>query len=173
MNRFTALGCLGLGLMMSPLLGHFANSAVPASPKIGAIDIERTLSETPAGKRANAAFDKKRKDKQGELDKKKEEFVKAEADLQKQANVLKPEVLQQRKDELQKKYVELGQLASKLEQSLAQEGQQMTSDLLKQADPIIKEIAKTEGVQLIVDAKQVIWFDPAMDLTPQLDAKMK
>jgi hypothetical protein len=44
MNRFTALGCLGLGLMMSPLLGHFANSAVPASPKIGAIDIERTLS---------------------------------------------------------------------------------------------------------------------------------
>jgi len=36
MNRSTALACLGFGLMMSPLLGHFADSAVPAQPKIGA-----------------------------------------------------------------------------------------------------------------------------------------
>jgi Skp family chaperone for outer membrane proteins len=173
MNRFTALACLGLGLMVSPLFGRFADSSVPATPRIGAIDIERTLSETPAGKRANATFDAKRKAKQGELDKKKEEFMKSEADLQKQASVLKPEVLQQRKDELAKAYAELGQLAQKLEQNLAQEGQQMTAELLKQADPIIKDIAKTEGVQLIVDSKQVIWFDPAMDLTDKLDAKMK
>lgn len=173
MNRFTALGCLGLGLMMSPLLGRFADSAVPVTPRIGAIDIEKTLSETPAGKRANATFDAKRKAKQGELDAKKQDFMKAEADLQKQASVLKPEVLQQRKDELAKQYAELGKLAQTLEQSLAQEGQQMTAELLKQADPIIKDIAKTEGVQLIVDSKQVIRFDPSMDLTDKLDAKMK
>ena len=87
--------------------------------------------------------------------------------------MLKPEVLQQRKDELAKQYAELGQLAQKLEQSLAQEGQQMTSALLKQADPIIKDIAKSEGVQLIIDSKQVIWFDPTMDLTDKLNARMK
>lgn len=173
MNRFTALAFLGLGLMVSPLFGKFADSAVPMTPRIGAIDIERTLSETPAGKRANADFDAKRKAKQAELDAKKNDFMKAEADLQKQASVLKPEVLQQRKDELAKQYAELGQLAQKLEQSLAQEGQQMTAALLKQADPIIKDIAKTEGVQLIIDSKQVIWFDPAMDLTDKLNAKMK
>jgi outer membrane protein len=173
MNRYTALGCLGLGLMMSPLLGRFADSAVPATPRIGAIDIERTLSETPAGKRANATFDAKRKAKQGELDAKKQDFMKAEADLQKQASVLKPEVLQQRKDDLAKQYAELGQLAQKLEQSLAADGQQMTAALLKQADPIIKTIAQSEGVQLIVDSKQVIWFDPTMDLTDKLNAQMK
>jgi Skp family chaperone for outer membrane proteins len=173
MNRFTALACLGFGLMVSPVFGSFADSAVPMTPRIGAIDIERTLSETPAGKRANADFDAKRKAKQAELDAKKSDFMKAEADLQKQASILKPEVLQQRKDELAKQYAELGQLAQKLEQNLAQEGQQMTAALLKQADPIIKEIAKSEGVQLIVDSKQVIWFDPTMDLTDKLDAKMK
>ena len=67
MNRYLALGCLGLGLMVSPLLSGLATSAVPA-PKIGVIDIDNTLSSTPAGKRASDAFDKTRKAKQAELD---------------------------------------------------------------------------------------------------------
>ncbi len=69
MNRYLALGCLGLGLMVSPLLGAAAESAVPSSLKIGIIDIENTLSTTPAGKRANEAFEKGRKAKQPILDK--------------------------------------------------------------------------------------------------------
>ena len=43
MNRYLALVCLGLGLMVSPLLSGLATSAVPA-PKIGIIDIDSTLS---------------------------------------------------------------------------------------------------------------------------------
>jgi len=31
MNRYVALGCLGLGLMVSPLLGGTGNSAVPTT----------------------------------------------------------------------------------------------------------------------------------------------
>ena len=42
-------------------------------------------------------------------------------------------------------------------------------NLLKQAEPIIKDIAKSEGVTLILDAREVIWFDPAMDLTRVLN----
>src|SRR4051794_19776456 len=103
MNRYLALGCLGLGLMVSPLLG-VATSAVPA-PKIGVIDLDNTLSTTPAGKRANEAFEKTRKGKQSELDKKQEELKRAEADLQKQKAVLKPEVFEQKRQELEKKFV--------------------------------------------------------------------
>ena len=92
MNRYLALGCLGLGLMVSPLLSSPAGSAVPTNPKIGVIDIEDTLSTTPAGKRANDAFEKTRKAKQAELDKRQEDLKKADADLDKQKTVLKPEM---------------------------------------------------------------------------------
>ena len=82
MNKYRALGLFGAGLMVSPLLGNFsAQSAVPANPKIGVIDIENTLSTTPAGKRANEAFEKNRKTKQADLDKRQE-------DLKKQAEPL-------------------------------------------------------------------------------------
>jgi len=173
MNRYLALGCLGLGLMVSPLLGRFATGAVPANPKIGVIDIDQTLSTTPAGRRANEAFEKTRKQKQADLDKKQEELKKEDADLQKQAAVLKPDVLKDKKTVLEKKFVDLQQTYVKLERDLATERSKLIQDLLKQAEPLVKEIAKKEGVTLILEQSAVVWADPSVDLTKQLNEKMK
>src|SRR5688572_3508500 len=154
MNRYLALGCLGLGLMVSPLLSGMATSAVPA-PRIGVIDIDSTLSTTPAGKRANDAFEKARKVKQVELDKKQEELKKADADLDKQKTILKPDIYAQKRQDLEKKFVELQQTYVKLERSLAEERAKLIQDLLKQAQPKIESIAKAEGVNIIVDREAV------------------
>lgn len=172
MNRYLALGCLGLGLMVSPLLSGLSTGAVPA-PKIGVIDLDNTLSTTPAGKRANASFEKTRKTKQTELDKKQEELKKADADLDKQKTVLKPEVYAQKRQELEKKFVELQQVYVKLERDLAGERTKLIQDLLKQASPKIEALAKAEGVNIIVDREAVVWADKAVDLTAKLNEQMK
>ena len=172
MNRFTAIACLGLGLMVSPILGQFVDAG-PATVKVGVIDLERTLYDTPAGKRASEAFEKARKAKQDELDKKQKDLQKAAADLDKQATVLKPDVLKTKKEELEKKFVELQQLYMKLEKDLAGERAKLIQDLLKKASPIVADIAKAEGVHVIVDQSAVVWADPAVDLTDELNAKMK
>jgi outer membrane protein len=172
MNRYLALGCLGLGLMVSPLWSGLSTGAVPA-PKIGVIDLDNTLSTTPAGKRANDSFEKTRKAKQTELDKKQEELKKADADLDKQKTVLKPEVYAQKRQELEKKFVELQQVYVKLERDLAGERTKLIQDLLKQASPKIEALAKAEGVNIIVDREAVVWADKAVDLTSKLNAQMK
>ena len=176
MNRYVALGCLGLGLMVSPLLGGIGSravGAVPANPKIGLINIEDTLSSTPAGKRANEAFEKTRKTKQATLDKQQEELKKADADLQKQKAVLKPEVFDAKRQDLEKKFVELQQTYVKLERELAQDRAKLIQDLLKQAEPKIEAIAKAEGVVVILDKSATVWNDSAVDLTQKLNAEMK
>jgi outer membrane protein len=173
MNRYAALGFLGLGLMVSPLFGGIGNSAVPANPKIGIINIEETLSTTPAGKRANDAFEKNRKTKQGVLDKQQEDLKKADADLVKQKAVLKPEVFDAKRQELEKKFVDLQQTYVKLERELASDRTKLIQDLLKQAEPKIAAIAKAEGVSLILDQSATVWADPAVDLTQKLDAQMQ
>ena len=172
MTRYLALGCLGLGLMVSPLFGRFATGAVPA-PKIGVIDIDNTLSTTPAGKRANDAFEKTRKAKQVELDKQQEDLKRAEADLEKQKAVLKPEVFTQKREELEKKFVALQQTYVKLERDLAGERTKLIQDLLKQASPKIEALAKAEGVNIIVDREAVVWADKSVDLTQKLNDEMK
>jgi outer membrane protein len=174
MNRFTAIACLGIGLMMSPIVGRLvAADAGPATVKVGVIDLERTLYDTPAGKRASEAFEKARKAKQDELDKKQKDLQKAAADLDKQATVLKPDVLKAKKEELEKKFVEVQQLYMKLEKDLAGERAKLIQELLKKASPIVQDIAKAEGVHVIVDQSAVVWADPAVDLTDKLNAKMK
>jgi outer membrane protein len=177
MNRLAAIACLGLGLAAGPvvtrLIAPTAVEAGPATVKVGVIDLERTLYETPAGKKASEAFDKTRKAKQDELDKKQKDLQKAAADLDKQAAVLKPDVLAQKKGELEKKFVEVQQLYVKLEKDLASERTKLIQDLLKKASPIVQDIAKAEGVHIIVDQSAVVWADPAVDLTAKLNAKMK
>lgn len=179
MNRFAAIACLGLGLAASPILNRLlpvdrpAVAATPATVKVGVIDLERTLYETPAGKKASESFEKTRKAKQDELDKQQKDLQKAAADLDKQATVLKPDVLAAKRAELEKKFVDVQQLYVKLEKDLAGERAKLIQDLLKKASPIVQDIAKAESVQIIVDQSAVVWADPAVDLTEKLNAKMK
>ena len=147
--------------------------AGPPTTKIAVIDLEKTLYDTPAGKRASEAFDKTRKTKQAELDKQQKDLQKAAAELDKQAAVLKPDVLAQKKGELEKKFVALQQVYVKLERDLAGERTKLLQDVLKQAEPIIDGLARAEGVNLVVDRSAVLWVDPAVDLTDKLNAKMK
>ncbi|MGE5184414.1 MAG: OmpH family outer membrane protein [Acidobacteriota bacterium] len=158
---------------MSPLLMGLAGSAVPANVKIGVIDIDNTLSSTPAGRRANEQFERARKAKQSELDKKQQELKRAEADLDKQKQVMKPESYQAKREELEKQFVDLQQTYVKLEKDLAGERTKLIQDLLKQAGPKIEAIAKSEGVSIIVDREAVVWASPDVDLTPKLNAEMK
>jgi outer membrane protein len=172
MNRYLALGCLGLGLMVSPLL-QTAYGTVPSNPKIAVIDIENTLSTTPAGKRANDAFEKNRKAKQAELNKQQDELKKAGADLEKQQSILKPDVFKSKRDDLEKKFVALQQLYVKLERDLAADRTKLIQDLLKLAEPKIVKLAKDEGVTLIIDQNATVWVDPQVNLTAKLNAEMK
>ncbi len=173
MHKYTALGFLGVGLMVSPLLTHFAGSAVPTSPKIGAIDVQRTFAESDAGKRTNTAFIAKQQAKQGEIKQKEKDFNDAQQALEKQKSMLKQDVYDAKKQDLYKQYLELQKAAAKADQELAVEEQKALDQLLTQAEPLIKEIATAEGVQLIVDTKAVVYYDPGMDLTSKLIAKMK
>lgn len=173
MNRYLALGCLGLGLMVSPLLSRMGNTAVPTNPKVGMMDIEKVLADTPAGKRANQAFDKVRKTKQDKLDADQKDLQKAAMDLEKQAAVLKPEVAKSKKEEIERKYVEIQKTLSSSEQELAKERARLISEVLAKAEPAIKEIAQKEGVTVIFEREALIYWDPAVDLTKKLEEKLQ
>ena len=169
MNRFLPTF---LGVVFLVSLG-VARGTVPANPKIGVVDIEQTMSQTPAGKRANDAFEKTRKAKQEQLDKQQQDLKRAEADLEKQKPVLKQDVYEQKRQELEKKFVDLQQTYLKLEKDLNAERAKLIEDLIKQANPKIEAIAKAEGVSIILDRQAVAWADPSVDLTAKLNAEMK
>ncbi len=161
----------GLGLVAFTVVQPVV--AAPPTLKVGFIDLEQTLYETPVGKRASEAFDKTRKAKQSELDKKQKDLQKAAGELDKQAAVLKPDVLAQKKAVLEKQFVELQQVYVKLERDLAGERTKLVQDVLAKAGPIIETIAKADGITIVLDRSAVLWADASVDLTAKLNAKMK
>ena len=175
MTKTSHVLLLGAAVLLSPFFIDFARGAVAgaAGMKVAVIDLDRTLQETPAGKRASTAFEKGRLAKQTELDKKQKELQRMGADLDKQKAVLKPDVEAAKRGELEKKFVELQELYVKLERELAGDRQKLITDILKKASPIIEEVAKAEGVTLVVDRSAVIFADKSVDLTDKVNARMK
>lgn len=172
MNRHLPLVCFCFSLTVGPLFSTVATAQV-AVPKVGVIDLDDTLSSTPAGKRASDAFEATRKAKQAELDKQQEQLKTTAAGLDNQKAALSADVYQQRRQELEKRFVELQQTYVKLEKDLAGERTKLVQDLLRLAEPKIEAIAKAEGVSIIVRRDAVVWSDAAVDLTPKLKAQMK
>jgi outer membrane protein len=169
MNRFlpSLVILIGFGFIA------WARGTVPSNPKIAVIDIDQTLQNTPAGKRASDAFEKTRKTKQDQLDKQQQDLKRAEQDLEKQKPVLKADAYEAKRQELEKKFVDLQQTYLKLEKDLNSERAKLIQDLIKQANPKIEAIAKAEGVSIILDRQAVAWADPSVDLTAKLNAEMK
>ena len=169
MHRSLAIAFLGIALIVA---GMVSASAGPNSFKIGYVDFDRVLVDTPAGKRATKEFEKMLKTKQAELDKRQKSLQDAVAQLQKQASVIKPSVRQQREQELQKQYVELQETYVKLERELVEKRTKLIQKIIKQASPVIKQLASSEGYDMIVDRSVVVWADTAYDVTEKIKAQM-
>lgn len=170
MSKSLSIGFLGVALI---IFGMMRAEAGDTKGKIGFVDLERTLVETSAGKRASKKFEKTREKKQKELDKKQKELQDFAAQLEKQRSVLKKDVLKQRQQELEKMYYELQQTLADLERDLAAERAKLIQGILEKAAPIIKDIANDEGYSMIVDRGVVLWAPDAADLTDEVNKRIK
>jgi outer membrane protein len=174
MNRSLAVVVLGVAFVVGGVLkADAAGTAVPV--KIGYVDLQRTLSETPTGKKAKARLEKDKSKKQAELKKKEKELTDFAAELDKQRAVLKPDILAKREQELQQRYVALQELYMQLQQDLAKQEATLVREIFAKASPIIEKVARAGGYTLILEKSEsaVLYGDPSMDLTAQINAQMK
>jgi outer membrane protein len=152
-----------------------ADAAAPTSHKIAYVDLQRTLNETPAGKKAKKKLEDDKTKKQAALKKKEKELTSFAAELDKQRAVLKPDVLRQREQELQQKYVALQELYMQLQQDLAKQEAQLVREIFAKAGPVIEQIAKKDGYTLILEKNEsaVLFAADGMDITAQVNAQVK
>lgn len=171
MHRSLAIVFLGAALIIAGMVT--ADAAAPGPAKIGFVDLERTLLETPAGKRASSKFEQSLKGKQAELDKKRKDLEKFKAEFEKQRSMLKPDVIAKREQEFNERTMELQSYFMKLQNDLATERAQLIQEVLKQAGPVIKQVAQEQNFSLIVDRAAVIWASDALDITAEINKRIK
>ena len=173
MKSTLAIAFLGAAILAGGVMKADAAGGVVAV-KIGYVDLQRTLNETGAGKKAKGKLESDKKKKQGELDKKQKQLQAFAAELEKQRVVLKPDVLRQREKELQEKYVALQERYFQLQQDLAKQEALLVREIFGKAGPVIQEIAKRDGYTIILEKNEgaVLFGAPALDLTAEVNKKL-
>lgn len=159
-----ACAALLAGVAPSP-----AASAAPikAIEKIAVVEVQRCISETAEGIKAKKDLESAFSKSQAKLDRKTKDLQKKVEDLQAKAAMLSQEELQRRQAELMEKEAELQQLYGQLQEELGTKEALLTEKIYKKVADIVKDIAKEEGLQVVLVRSEatVLYVNPKLDLT--------
>lgn len=150
-------------LMLAPAVAH-------AQTKFAYVDLQRAIQETDEGRAAKDKLQSTLQAKQKEIDAEQEELRKEKETLDKQASAMSDETRAQKTQELQKKLYDLAQRFQREREELQQAQQQVLQSLFDKMNPIIADIATTEGISMVFEKHDsgLVYAPPSLDITNDL-----
>ncbi len=162
-----------------------AAPAQTAGPKIGVIDMAKVSSESLLGKSYAGLLEKLRDEIEAERTKKQNELNKIDAavkalqeEIEKQAQVLSPDALEKKRQELTKKgrdraaFVEDGQQEIQRMQERAQaQAQTYNGEFQEKIRPHIDAVVKEKGIDILIDAQVTLVANKAFDISGDVIVK--
>jgi outer membrane protein len=147
--------------------------AYAEGPKIGVVDLIRSLNESDAGKKAKTELEGLIKSKQTSIDEKGKEIEKLKGELEKQASILSSEARKSKEDELEKLLREYQRLVTDAQNDVKKREGEYTGEIVKELRMIIEKIGTDEGFTMIIEnAEGIILFSKKeLDLTEKVIKK--
>ena len=143
-----------------------------AEQKLGYVDLQRALNEVDEGKAAKAVLKKDFDEKQKQLDVKKAEFDKLQADAEKQFVVMSEAAKKEKATELDRRARELQGLFVQLQKDLSDREREATKGIFDRMASIVREIAEADGVTMVFEKGAGLVYAPqSLDLTNELIRK--
>ena len=136
-----------------------------AQTKVGVVDVQRAVASTEDGLRAQATLKKLFDNRQQELNKKQTDLQRQREELDKQAKVLPKDALTKRIDEWQKQMMELQAIFLEYNKELEKKQKELTDPVFEKILAIIKRIATTENIDVVLDKATVAYVRTDLDLT--------
>lgn len=136
-----------------------------AEQKVAVIDVQRAVASTEDGLRAQATLKKIFDSKQQELNKKQTDLQRQREEIDKQAKVLPKDALEKRVGDWQKQMMELQQIFVEYNKELEKKQKELTDPVFEKVMQIIKRLATSENIDLVVDKATVAYVRGDLDLT--------
>ncbi len=143
----------------------FLSGVANAQAKVGVVDVQRAVASTEDGLRAQATLKKLFDSRQQELNKKQTEMQRQREDIDKQAKVLPKEAYAKRVDDWQKQMMELQAVFLEYNKELEKKQKELTEPVFEKIMAIVKRIATSENIDLVLDKATVAYVRTDLDLT--------
>jgi outer membrane protein len=166
MNRLT-LVLPALLLLATALV---SNAHADGKPKFAYVDMQRALLEVDEGKKAKAALEKMKTERQKKLDAEQEALKQLQQNYEAQKAIMQADVRAQKEDEMRRRLAELQMTYAKLQKELAQEEAKLTKDIFERMARILSKLGEKEGYTMVFDknAGGIVWAPKHLDITNEL-----
>lgn len=160
MKKLAVVFC---GIVLSVLAG--CNNAEP--PKIGVVDLVRTVNESTQGKKANAELDALVKTKQAELKEKADAVENLKKSLEKEP----PATKKAKEDELAKAGAEYQQLAAASDAEVKKKATELRTKLLEDIKKVLDAVGSEDKLLLILTKENVLYYQNTIDISDKVIRK--
>jgi outer membrane protein len=139
----------------------------PAQTKVGVINLQRAVFECAEIKKADQDMPGKFKARQDEIDQLNKEIAAIAQQLQTNQGKLTPQQESDLTAQGQRKQRDV----QRKQEDLNNDAQAYRNDILSKSSQkmteVVKKIAETKGLDLVVDTSTALYFKPAMDITQE------
>lgn len=148
--------------------GERSTVAVPG--KVGYVDFSRALNGVSDGRSARKRLGSEFKERQQQLDRLQASLGKLKGDIDKERVVISSDLLLKMEEDYRRKYFELQQKFATFRNDMALKESQYTKKILLRLRKIVRDIALSEGYDLILEKSQdvVIYSSASNDLTDRV-----
>lgn len=160
---------LGTTLLVSASLP--AITAQAQGNRLATVDMMRAFSEVDEGRQGLKELERFKAEKQTVLDKKQNDLKAAKEDLDRQGMLIKPDVKQQKLEDLQRQMMETQQIYVNMQQELSKKEMEFKVGISRKLQVIIAEIAERENYDMVLDSTQggpVIYSRSGNDITSEV-----
>ena len=169
MSRSARVACLFTALLVF-LVDLPARAA---ELKVATVDFQRALNEVQEGATAMARLEGVREEKMKSLEKKKQQLIQMQNEIQNQAAILSESARKEKEETFYKAQAELQQAAMASEQEFQTTYMGVLDELMKKMKETASTMGREKGYNLILEASQggVVFASGVPDLTDELVKK--
>lgn len=148
----------------------WAKAQESANLKVAVVDLQRAINETEDGKKAEQSLNAVLEEKKKKFEILKKELEAMRVDFEKQRLVLSGKPLEEKRQVLQDKLIEVEKTGAGYEQELAQKKAKALQDILIGLQAVVKEIGQQNAYDFIFEKSQggVLFSSGAEDITDRV-----
>jgi outer membrane protein len=162
-KRLTLISILAVALV-------FVLSGTSAAQKIGFINMRAIISQSDAGKKAEAEFKKVVEKKKSEISRKEAELKKLKDELEKQKSVLTAEAFREKEASYQVKFRDYQRMVQDANEELGKKEQAVTATMIPEILKVVEQVGKQGKYDAILDLNNpiIVYHDKEDNLTKKI-----
>jgi outer membrane protein len=157
--------------VLLPVLFALCASTMTAQVKVAIINLQKAVLDTAEIQKAQKELEARYKPRQDKMDALQKELQNIQNQLQTLAGKLTPQAEQEYNLQGQRKQRELQRVTEDLQADVDRERQDILGRSGTRMSDIVKKVAETKGLDVVVDVSNTIYFKPALDITAEATAE--